>query len=55
LDYGIWGYVERKACATSYASINDLKVSVESEWAAMSGDYVQNVCKAFRPRIEAMI
>jgi len=55
LDYGIWGYVESKACATPHASVEALKSSIEKEWTDMSMDYVIKVCKAFRPRLEAMI
>ena len=35
LDYAIWGVVERKACATPHKNVDDLKASVEKEWAAM--------------------
>ncbi len=55
LDYGIWGYVESKACATPHASIDAMKASVEQEWAAMPEAHVIKVCRAFRPRLEAMV
>ncbi len=55
LDYGIWGYVESKTCATPHKSVDDLKASVEQEWANMSEDHVMKVCQAFRPRLEAMV
>jgi len=55
LDYGIWGYIKSRACSTPHPNIDSLKASVEEEWATMSNDYVIKVCKAFRPRIEAMI
>ncbi|QQP33089.1 Putative transposable element, partial [Caligus rogercresseyi] len=44
LDYGIWGFVESKACVTLHPK----------EWADMSEHYVHKVCRAFRPRLEAM-
>ncbi len=31
LDYGIWGTVERKACATSHLSVDALKAAVVKE------------------------
>ena len=55
LNYGIWGAVEVKACATPHKSVSDLKAAVEKEWAEMSKDYVRKVCTAFRPRLEAMV
>ncbi|QQP42560.1 Putative transposable element, partial [Caligus rogercresseyi] len=55
LDYGIWGFVESKACATPHPSVDALKASVEKEWADMSEHYVRKVCRAFRPRLEAMV
>ena len=55
LDYGIWGYVESKACATPHANVDALKSSVEKEWDAMPVDHVIKVCRAFRPRLEAMV
>lgn len=55
LDYGTWGYVESKACSAPHRSTDDLKATVEQEWAAMSDDYVIKTCAMFRPRVEAMI
>ena len=55
LDYGIWGYVESKACATSHKSVDDLKAAVEAEWAAMPEAYVVKTCRPFRRRVEAML
>eukprot|EP00095_Tigriopus_kingsejongensis_P002623 maker-scaffold290_size220039-snap-gene-0.6 protein:Tk02623 transcript:maker-scaffold290_size220039-snap-gene-0.6-mRNA-1 annotation:"solute carrier family 22 member 15-like" len=50
LGYGIWFYVESKACRTPHKSVSDLKASVEEHWAAMDVDYVVKVCSAFRGR-----
>lgn len=55
LDYGIWGYVEGKACATSHPSVANLKAAVEREWATMPDDYIVKTCKAFKPRLRAML
>ena len=49
------GAVERKACATPHANVDALKAAVEKEWAEMSVEFVVKSCRAFRPRIEAMI
>ncbi|QQP38253.1 Uncharacterized protein FKW44_018776 [Caligus rogercresseyi] len=51
---GIWCIVENKACANHHPSVNALKASVEKEWAAMSEEHIRKVCRAFRPRLEAM-
>ncbi|QQP56781.1 Uncharacterized protein FKW44_001558, partial [Caligus rogercresseyi] len=55
LDYGICGVVERKTCSIPHASVDALKAAVEKEWAEMSVDFIVKTCKAFRPRIEAML
>ena len=55
LDYGIWGYVEAKACATPHSNVESLKASVDREWAAMPEAYVVKTCRSFRRRLEAII
>ena len=55
LDYAIWGEIERKACATPHPNVASLKAAVEKEWMEMSEAYVIKSCKAFRPRLEAML
>ncbi len=55
LDYRIWGKVESKACLTPHRSVDDLKSAVKEEWAKMFMLYVVWVCKAFCPRIKAVI
>lgn len=55
LDYGIWSALQPKACATSHASVNALKLSVEKEWSAMDTDFIVATCQSFRPRLEAMV
>ena len=55
LDYGIWGIVERRACATPHLSVDALKAAVDAQWHEMSEDFIQNTCKSFRLRIEAMV
>ena len=55
LDFACWGVIERRACAIPHRNIDELKVSVEREWSAMSDEFVQSSCAAFRPRIESVI
>ncbi|QQP41353.1 Uncharacterized protein FKW44_015699, partial [Caligus rogercresseyi] len=55
LHYGIWGVVERKACSIPHASVDAMKAAVEKEWAEMSVGFIVKTCKAFKPRIEAML
>ena len=55
LDYGIWGEVERKACATPHSSKAALIAKVDEEWANMSMVFMTRVCRAFRPHVEAML
>ncbi len=40
LDFGVWGNVERVACATPHQNVDELKAAVEKEWAEMSEDFV---------------
>ncbi len=55
LDYAMWGVMEARTCATPHRNVNDLKTSVEREWAALSGGVIIKSCQSFRPRIEAML
>ena len=55
LDYGIWGYMERKACATSHPNKESLRAAICREWDDMPESYVANTCKSFRGRVEAVI
>ena len=55
LDYGIWGYIEKKVCKTPHRNVDSLKSAICEEWAAMSDEYVAKVCGSFRRRIEAII
>ncbi|QQP51856.1 Uncharacterized protein FKW44_013326, partial [Caligus rogercresseyi] len=41
--------------AIPHASVDALKAAVEKEWAEMSVDFIVKTCKAFRPRIDAML
>eukprot|EP00095_Tigriopus_kingsejongensis_P012103 maker-scaffold747_size103044-snap-gene-0.19 protein:Tk12103 transcript:maker-scaffold747_size103044-snap-gene-0.19-mRNA-1 annotation:"glycogen-binding subunit 76a-like isoform x1" len=54
LDYGIWGFIESKACQTLHRSVDAMKAKVEEVWVAMDPAYVTKVCRAFRPRLKAM-
>jgi len=55
LDYSVWPHVESKACKDRHNNIEELKASVNSTWARMRKDYVRNVCKDFRPRLNRVI
>ena len=55
LDYGVWGEIETKACASPHPNVQSLKAAVEREWDNMSIHFVKKTCVAFRPRIEAML
>ena len=55
LDFGIWGNVERVACATPHPSVPALKTAVDQAWADMSDELVVRVCARFRPRLEDMV
>ncbi len=55
LDFAVWGEMERKACSILQPNVESLKEAVECEWAAMSTDFIVSSCRAFRPRLEAML
>ncbi len=55
LDYGVWGYVEKKACSRPHPNVASLKAAVEEQWELMPEEYLVNTCSAFRPRVEAML
>jgi len=55
LDYGIWGTLESRACATPHGSMADPKASVEQEWANMGEDFAPKTCKMFRARLENIV
>ena len=47
--------LKAEACKTPYSSWETLKASIRAAWAKMSKDYIIKTCKAFRPRLEAII
>ena len=55
LDFSIWWHVESRACQVRHSNVDTLKSSVERQWKIMKRDYIINVCKAFRGRIEAVL
>ena len=55
LDYGIWSYIEKRACADSHPNVDSLKASICREWEDMPNQYVAKTCDAFIGRIEAII
>ena len=55
LDYGVWGYVKKKACSRRHPNVASLKAAVEEQWDLMPADYLVATCSAFRPRVESML
>ena len=55
LDYGIWGVMESKACATPHPNLDSLRSSVAREWDNLSAEYVAKTCKSFRARLEKVV
>ncbi len=55
LDYGIWGTLDTRACATPHHSVANLKASVELEWDNMGEDFIRKTCKVFRARLEKIV
>lgn len=52
LDYSIWGVLQTKVQATAHDDVKALKQSIRRQWRAMSADYIQRTCAAFRHRLE---
>ena len=55
LDYGIWGVMEKEACATPHSSLTSLAVSIDRAWDNLTPEYVAQTCSSFRPRLEKVI
>jgi hypothetical protein len=55
LDFSVWSELERLACKSPHANINDLKASLKKAWAKLSKEYIEKTCSSFRGRIEAVI
>jgi hypothetical protein len=47
--------LEAKECATPQRNLKDLRASITQVWEELSEDYIVKKCRAFRPRIEAML
>ena len=47
--------METEACKTPHNNVDSLKASIRAAWDNMSEDYIIKTCKAFRPRLEAML
>ena len=54
LDYVLWDILENKTNATSHQNIGSLKTVTEEEWNKMSEEFILNICKSFRRRVETM-
>ena len=55
LDYSMWAHIESKACKVRHSNAEELKSSMDHALTSMRKDYIQKVCKAFRPRLEHVI
>lgn len=55
LDYGIWGVMEREACATHHNSLETLKASITEAWDNLSDEFVVKTCRSFRRRLEMVV
>ncbi len=56
LDYGIWGILEARACATSHWNVEALKNSVNQEWSNLSSEkFIISTCSSFRSRVEKVV
>jgi hypothetical protein len=55
IDFSVWAYVERRACAHSHPNLDSLRDAIVHAWDSMPKEFVQKACAAFRPRLEAVI
>ncbi len=53
LDFSVWNHVDRRANNVYHNSVNAMKAAVDRDWTNMDKDYVINVCKRFRAKLEA--
>jgi len=55
LDFAVWGVMDRNARATSHPNVDSLKTAIVESWGNISENFIKKSCKAFRPRLEAVI
>ena len=56
LDFNIWGFVERKACALPHSSVAALQESVNRAWGELlTEEHVKKTCASAWKRIDLMI
>ena len=55
LNFSIWAYVQAKSCDQQHPNLDPLKAAVADVWNNLSMKYIRNVCKRFRPRVEAVV
>ncbi len=55
LDHSISAEIAKTTCSKSHGSVESSKAAISSTWSKLSKDYIVNVCKAFRRRLEKVI
>lgn len=55
LDYFWWSVIEASVNKTPHPNIQSLKSDITKEWASYPNEEIVKACKAFRPRVEAVI
>ena len=55
LDHGTLGNLKRNTCHTPYLSLDDLKASINQEWAVMSVDSMVKGWASFLPQVQALV
>jgi len=55
LDYAIWDAIASVACRDTAPNVATMKERVDEAWCNMSANFVKKSCRAFRPRLEAVV
>ncbi len=49
VDCAIWGMSKRKTCRTPHCNVAGLKVAMETEWVALTPEFIKKPCASFHP------
>jgi hypothetical protein len=55
MDFCVWSVLEADVCASSHASVDALKTSVEKAWAIVSQETLRKSAEGFRSRLERVV
>uniref|UniRef100_A0A914BW50 Transposase n=1 Tax=Acrobeloides nanus TaxID=290746 RepID=A0A914BW50_9BILA len=55
MDFSVWGYLEKKACAKKHTNVEALKRSLVREWDKITPSMCATMVDGFMKRLDACI